>query len=83
MKINDMPIGATAYTQLASTALAVLSRREDGWCVYVRGVRGENHDHEWQDVLAQGDKLDEATAEAIVRNRFYPGFDPDGCPYAL
>ena len=82
MKIEELKPGTMLYTQLASTALAVLSRREDGWCVYVGGVPGDNHDREWQEVLERGDKQKEAVARAIVATLFHPGFDPGDLPYA-
>jgi len=82
MKIADMKPGETAYTQLATRVLAVLSRREDGWCVYVDAVPGECHAREWQYVLATGMKQREPVARAIVESCFFPGFDPEGVPYA-
>ncbi len=82
MKLTDIEPGWSAYTQLASRVLAVVVRREDGWCMYVDAVRGDNHDDEVQAVKDHGDKLDEATAKAVLANRFYPGIDPDGLPYA-
>jgi len=83
MKILDMKPGETAYTQLASTVLVVLSRRVDGWCAYVGGVSGFNHDLEWQGVKDYGDKLKPEVAKAIVKHYFYPGFDAEGVDYAL
>ncbi len=82
MKISEMPIGQKAYTQLGMRVLAVLSRREDGWCVYVDAVRGDNHDSEWQAVADLGEKQHEPVARAIVGSLFYPGFDPGDLPYA-
>lgn len=81
MLIKDLEVGAKPYTQLGSRVLAVLSRRDDGWCVYVGAVPGNNHDQEWQDVAMHGDKQNEIVATAIVRSLFYPGFDPTGLPY--
>ena len=82
MKLSELPIEHKIYTQLASTALAVLSRRMEGWCVYVGGVPGENHEVEWQEVAHHGDKQNEIVATAIVTSLFYPGFEID-LPYAL
>ena len=81
MKLSQMNIGSKAYTQLGSRVLAVLSRRVDGWCVYVGAVPGINHDAEWQAVAAEGDKQTVAIATAIVETLFYPGFEID-LPYA-
>lgn len=81
IKLVDITPGTKAYTQLGHRVLAVLSRRADGWCVYVDAVPGVNHDLEWQAVAQEGTKLDEATATAIIQNRFFPGFDPAGLPY--
>ena len=83
MKIEDMKPDQKVYTQLGSRVLAILSRREDGWCVYVDAVPGVDHSHEWQDVASMGAKLCEPIARAIVENLFYPGFDPGDLPYAL
>lgn len=82
MKLEDLAPGESLFTQLASTALAVVSRREDGWCVYVAGVPGYNHQNEAVEVLRYGDKLDEGTARAICANRFHPPLDPGSLPYA-
>ena len=81
MKLSEMNIGAKAYTQLGHRVLAVLSRRVDGWCVYVDSVPGHNHDQEWQAVADLGDKQREAVAIAIAATLFYPGFEID-LPYA-
>ena len=83
MMIADMPIGKKLYTQLGSRVLAVLSRRVDGWCVYVGSVPGYNHDLEWQEVAASGDKQGEPMARAIVANLFHPRLDPGDLPYVL
>lgn len=84
MKIEDiLQPGGSIYTQLASTALAVLKYRVEGaWCVYVAGVPGINHRQEWQEVLDHGDKLDEDTALAVIKHRFHPGLEPGELPYA-
>jgi len=81
MRISDFQPGTKLYTQLARTALAVLSVREDGWTIYVAGVPGVNHDAEWHSVATEGEKLDEETAKAVLANRFHPGIEPDR-PYA-
>lgn len=83
MRILDMKPGETAYTQLSSYVLIVLSRRHDGWCAYIGAVAGDNHEREWPGVLASGDKLKPQVAEAIVKHYFYPGFDTEGVDYAL
>ena len=80
--VYELP-GWSAYTQLASTALAVIVRREDGWCMYVGGVPGHDHNAEWRDVLEHGDKLDEVTARAVAAYRFHPGIDVAGLPYVV
>lgn len=80
--LSEIPVGTHLYTQLASNALAVLSRRVDGWCVYVAGVPGMDHDLEWQEVATHGDKINREVAEAIAQTLFYPGFEID-LPYAV
>lgn len=80
MKLSELKIGATLYTQLGSRVLAVLCRRQDGWCVYVDAVPGENHAREQWFVQQRGDKQQEAVARAIVTNLFHPGFEID-LPY--
>lgn len=83
MKLSELPVGHKAYTQLGHTVLAVLSRRHDGWCVYVVGaVPGRNRDLEWPLVAEQGGKQKEAVAKAIVQSLFYPSFEVD-LPYAI
>jgi len=81
MKLSDLPVGHKAYTQLGIRVLAVLSRRVDGYSVYVGAVPGDNHDEEWQDVMSHGDKQNEAVAKAIITSLFHPGFEID-LPYA-
>lgn len=83
MQIRDLDPGDKFYTQLSSTVLAVLSRRVDGWCVYVGSVPGFDHNAEWQDVADHGDKQNETVARAIATTLFHPGFDPGDLPYAL
>lgn len=82
MRLADAAPGWWAYTQLSSTALAVVSRRVDGWCVYVAGVPGMNHADEALIVKETGDKLDERTAQAVCAYRFHPPIDTTGVPYA-
>lgn len=72
MKLSDLRIGEKCYTQLGCRVLAVLSRRVDGWCVYVGAVPGENHDVEWHLVAKEGDKQHEPVARAIVESLFHP-----------
>ena len=80
MKPSELEMEQRIYTQLASTALAVLWRRVDGWAMYVGGVPGINHDQEWERVAQEGDKINEAVAKAIAQTRFHPGFEID-LPY--
>ena len=82
MKISELSVGEKAYTQLGSYVLAVLSRREDGWTVYVGSVLGECHEREWQEVARHGDKQNETVARAIATSLFHPSFECD-LPYAL
>lgn len=81
MKLSELPIGHKAYTQLGSYVLAVLSRRVDGYSVYVGAVPGECHEKEWQAVADLGDEQNETMAKAIVTSLFHPGFEVD-LPYA-
>ena len=81
MKISQLEPGQQLYTQLGMRVLAVLSRRVDGWCIYVGAVRGNNHDEEWKDVARSGDKQCEEVARAIAENLFHPGFEIN-LPYA-
>ena len=81
MKLSELPPGTKLYTQLGMRVLAVLSRRHDGWCVYVVAVPGQNHDREWPEVADTGDKQNEPIARAIVETLFHPGFEVD-LPYA-
>ncbi len=83
MLIANLHPGDQAFTQLSHNVLAVLSRRHDGWCVYVGAVPGNNHDIEWRGVAAHGEKQREPVARAIVANLFHPGFDPGDMPYAV
>jgi len=81
MKLSEMEPGTKIYTQLGWRVLAVLSRRHDGWCVYVGAVPGKDHEAEWHEVAEQGDKQHESVARAIVETLFHPGFEID-LPYA-
>ena len=82
MKLENLEIGTKLYTQLGHKVLAVLSRRVDGWCVYVDAVPGYSHEAEWGEVAANGDKQNKAVATAIVENLFHPGFEIGDLPYA-
>ena len=83
MMIRDIPIGDKLHARLASNVIAVLSRRFDGWCVYVGAIQGYNHDLEWEDVADNGDKQGEPMARAIAQHLFNPSLDPGDLPYAL
>lgn len=83
MKLESAAPGDWAYTQLSSTALAVVVRQAEGWAMYVAGVPGRNHANEAHQVRDHGDKLDEATARAICANRFHPPIDPGSLPYVV
>lgn len=80
MKISELPIGTKLYTQLDYQVLAVLSRREEGWCIYVGSVPGKLHDSEWPAVAAEGSKQGQEVAKAIAKHLFHPGFEID-LPY--
>ena len=82
MKLSELEVGTKIYTQLDIRVLAVLSRRVDGWCVYIGTVPGYSHEQEWQAVALEGTKAKEPIAKAIVENLFYPGFEVD-LPYAV
>ena len=79
-KLIDIPVGHKEHTPLARTVIAVLSRRVEGWCIYLGGVPGKSHDVEWQEVAAHGVKQDPVVADAILRRQFF--YDPEGVPYA-
>jgi len=83
MKIEELEVGTKLYTQLGSRVLAVLSRRAEGWCIYVGAVPGESHNLEWQAVASEGDKQNETIARAIVSSLFHPSLDPGDLPYVL
>lgn len=78
MEIAELEVGTKHYTRLARRVLAVLSRRAEGWCVYVDAVPGENHDVEWQQVAREGSKQFEPVGRAIAAAA---GFDPGDLPY--
>ena len=82
MMIRDIPIGNKLHTQLAHDVLVVLSRRVDGWCVYVGAVPGRNPDFEWEIVADNCTKQQEPMARAIVEHLFRPSLDPGDLPYA-
>lgn len=81
MNLSELTPGEKFYTQLGCRVLAVLSRRHDGWCVYVGAVPGVRHDCEWKLVAENGDKQNETVARAIIESLFHPGFVID-LPYA-
>jgi len=83
LKISELAPGTQLYTQLSGHVIAVLSRRIDGWCVYVDAVPGISHDEEWQEVARSGDKTNKKVATAIVETLFHPGFDVEDLPYAF
>lgn len=82
MLISDMKPGVKLFTQLDNNILAVISRRYDGWCIYIGAVTGQNHIDEWQSVADNGTKVKEETAKAIAKEYFHPSFNPTGCKYA-
>jgi len=81
MRLAEAPQGWWAYTQLSSTALAVVMRRRDGWVCYVAGVPGRDHKQEAHEVLRCGDKAKEGIARAICEHLFYPPIEVDGIDY--
>jgi len=81
MKISDLAPGQKLYTELSGRVLAVLSRRHDGWAVYIDAVPGLDHGAEWPAVASHGQKAREPLARAIVEHYFHPGFEVD-VPYA-
>ena len=81
MKLSEIPVGKQMHTQLGMYVLAVLSRRVDGWCVYVDAVAGHSHEAEWPEVAKNGAKQNETVAKAIATTLFHPGFEVD-LPYA-
>ena len=83
-KLSELSPGTKLHRALARRVLAVLSRREEGWSVYVDAVEGQSHDDEWQLVAQQGSKQLEPIARAIVRNLGYPeDFQLEVVPHAL
>ncbi len=80
MKLSEIEYGRKIYTQLGHQVLAVLSRRVDGYSVYVGAVPGENHALEWEEVAKHGDKQIEPVARAIAENLFYLLIDVDYVP---
>jgi len=64
------------WRALDTTVLVVAVKRIPGeWCAYIKGVPGNSHEREIQDVKAYGNKLPESVALAI-----FPQFK--GTPYA-
>ena len=78
--LRDMPNGWVEYTQLGSRVLAVVTKGQDGWRVYVDAVPGQNHGRESHAVLLRGTKQIEPVARAIIEHLFHPGFTTDGLP---
>ena len=78
MEIAELDIGSKRCTALGRCVLAVLSRRAEGWCVYVGAVAGKSHDVEGQEVAKHGSKQSETIARAIVSQI---GFEPGDLPY--
>ena len=82
MKLRDYPPDTWWTTALCMTVVAVLCRRHDGWCVYVKDVPGIDHKTEAHLVRAHGTKVKEPVARAIAENYFYPPFDIGDLEYA-
>ncbi len=78
-KLSDLEPGTKLHVPLARCVLAVLSRRVEGWCVYVGAVAGKDHDAEWENVASYGSRQLEEIARAIVKARFVYEID---LPYA-
>lgn len=77
--VAHLPVGTKRYTALNRQVLAVLSRRQEGWCIYLGAVAGVRHPDEWEQVAQEGTKVDEALARVILSTRF--ALDPVGLPY--
>jgi|WetSurMetagenome_2_1015567.scaffolds.fasta_scaffold51167_4 hypothetical protein len=62
----------TDYTALSSRVLVVAVAQEpiDEWSAYIDGTPGENHEQEYQEVKAHGDKLRYDLAKVL-----FPEFD--------
>lgn len=80
MRIENEKPGYKKWAALDRQVLAVFSRREDGWCIYIGAVPGENHSYEWPGVAATGSKLHESVARVILREYF--GYDSTELEYA-
>ena len=80
MKLLEMLPGEKHWIAFDPYVIAVLSRRVDGWCVYIGRVLGERHTEEWKEVADRGTKLPINVAKTIAEDQM--GFDTEGCPYA-
>ena len=78
--LSQMQPGEKIYAALDMRVLAVLSRRVDGWCMYIGAVPGQSHAREWPEVAAGGAKLSKPVAEAVAAAYF--GVDEFDAPYA-
>ena len=78
--IADLDVGTKLHAALGFRVIAVLSRRGEGWCIYVDAVPGKSHDDEWQEVALHGSKMLPKIARAIAEERFR--LDPGDLPYA-
>src|SRR3990167_9552010 len=63
--LSQMQPGEKFYAALDTRVLAVLSRRVDGWCIYIGAVPGQSHAREWHAVAEGGAKLPRSVAEAV------------------
>ena len=75
MKMSDLEPGSKRHSAMNRRVMLVLSRRPEGWCIYMDAVPGKNHDHEWEAVAKQGSKVDEPIARLMARRYF--GIDAD------
>lgn len=68
----------TRYIALHMNVVCVAITRVEGtWCAYCGPVDGWDHDQEWREVLASGDKLPRAVAEVM-----FPDYASTGLPYS-
>lgn len=70
MNIEDMVIGTKVYSALDTKILAVISRRVEGWSMYIGPVAGKKHSIEWPGVAATGSKVLEKSAIVIAKEYF-------------
>jgi hypothetical protein len=66
----------TAIADATILAVAVVHVGMNEWVVYMHGVAGINHDHEWLDVRRHGSKVSEAMAKLL-----FPQM-PEGMKYS-